>query len=95
MTDVGVAKVGRDRLFKDGVPDGGTFSVGEGEVVYIGHFYIDCYKEPSLWRYYLEDSEGFNGYLAEHKKKVPELDISKAKFQLFKSNYFGRDYELK
>jgi len=94
-TDVGIAKVGRDRFFKDEVPDGGAFNVGAGEIVYIGHFYIDCYKEPSLWRYYLEDREDFNSYLAEQKKKVPELDITKAKFQLFKSSYFGRDYELK
>jgi hypothetical protein len=94
-TDVGIAKVGRERLFKDNVPDGGTFNIDAGEIVYIGHFYIDCYKEPSLWRYYLEDREGFNGYLAEFKKKVPELDTAKAKFQLFISNYFGRDYELK
>ncbi|MCW5596171.1 MAG: hypothetical protein KIT42_09910 [Rhodocyclaceae bacterium] len=95
MSDVGVAKVGRDRLFRDGDADGGTFSVGAGEVVYIGHFYIDCYKEPSLWRYYLEDKEGFIRYLAEHKRKVPELDVTHAKFQLFKSRYFGRDHELK
>jgi hypothetical protein len=94
-SDVGIAKVGRDRFFKNEVPDGGAFTVGAGEIVYIGHFYIDCYKEPSLWRYYLEDREDFNSYLAEKKKKVPELDITKAKFQLFKSSYFGRDYELK
>lgn len=94
-TDVGVAKVGRERLFKDGLPEGGTFNVAAGEIVYIGHFYIDCYKEPSLWRYYIEDREGFDSYLAKQKKKVPELDITKAKFQLFKSSYFGRDYELK
>ena len=94
-TDVGVAKVGRERLLKEGAPDGGTFNVGAGEIVYIGHFYIDCYKEPSLWRYYLENREGFDNYLAEQKKKVPELDIDKAKFRLFKSRYFGRDYELK
>lgn len=94
-TDVGIAKVGRERFFKDGAPDGGTFNVGAGEIVYIGHFYVDCYKEPSLWRYYPEDREGFNSYLAEQKKKVPELDTTKAKFQLFKSSYFGRDYELK
>lgn len=95
VSDVGVAKIGRDHLLKDGVPDGGTFNVEAGEVVYIGHFSIDCYKEPILWRFYIEDKNGFGNYLIRQKEKIPELDISKAKFRLFKSKYFGRDYDLK
>lgn len=93
-SEVLIGKVGRDRLLKDGRPYGGTFTVGPGEVVYIGHFYIGCHREPTLWRYHIEDREGFDRYLREHKDKVPELDISRAKFRLFKSDYFGRDHEL-
>lgn len=95
VSDVGVAKIGRNNLLKDGVPDGGTFNVEAGEIVYIGHFYIDCYREPVLWRFYIEDKEGFENYLVKQKEKIPELDISKANFRLFKSKYFGRDYDLK
>lgn len=95
MTDVRLAKVGRDRLVKDGRPEGGSFVVGPGETIYIGHFYLDCYKEPTLWRYYPEDREAFNAYLAGVTKQHPELDTSKAQFRLFKTTFFGRDFELK
>jgi hypothetical protein len=94
VRDVGIAKAGREVLLKEGSAFAGTFNVDAGEVVYIGHFYIDCAEEPSLWRYYLKDRESFNEYLADQKKKVPELDTSKASFRLFKSSYFGRDFEL-
>lgn len=95
VSDVRLARVGRERLLKDGRPEGGSFTVAPGEIVYIGHFYLDCYVEPTLWRYYLEDRDTYNAYLAEVKKKYPELDFSKAQFRLFKTKYFGRDYELK
>ena len=95
ISDVRLAKVGRERLLKDGRPEGGTFTAGPGEIVYIGHFYLDCYGEPTLWRYYLEDRDTFNAYLAEAKKKYPDLDFTKAQFRLFKTKFFGNDYELK
>lgn len=94
-SDVRLAKIGRDRLIKDGQPEGGSFKVGPGEVVYIGHFYLDCYKEPTLWRYYPEDVAGFHTYLAGVAKLHPEIDVSKVQFRLFKTGYFGRDFELK
>jgi len=93
-SDIRYSRVGRDRLLKDGKAQGGTFTAEAGEVVYVGHFYIDCYAEPAMWRYYMEGREAFDEYLAEWKKKFPELDTSKVKFRLFKSPYFGRDYEL-
>lgn len=95
MTDVRIAKVGRDHLIKDGQPEGGVFNVGPGEAIYIGHFYLDCYKEPTLWRYYPEDREGFDAYLAGVTKQHPELDASKIQFRLFKTRFFGRHFELK
>lgn len=94
-SDVRIAKVGRERLIKDGRPEGGSFVVGAGEVVYIGHFYLDCFKEPTLWRFYPEDREAFNGFLAGVNKQHPELDASKVQFRLFKTTLFGRDFELK
>lgn len=94
-SDVRIAKVGRERLIKEGNPEGGSFVVGPGEVVYIGHFYLDCLKEPILWRYYLEDRESFDAYVVKTKKKFPELDTTKVNFRLFKTPFFGRDFELK
>lgn len=95
VTDVRLAKVGRERLLKDGQPQGGTFVVGPGESVYIGHFYLDCLREPTLWRYYPESREDFNSYLAQVAKQHPELDVTKVQFRLFKTPYFGQDHELK
>jgi len=94
-SDVGIFKSERDRLLKDGVAQGGSFTVNAGEVVYIGHFHIDCHQQPNLWRYYLEDQPSFDAYLAKQKKKTPALDTSQARFRLFKSAYFGRNFELK
>ncbi len=95
VSDVRTAKVGRDRLIKEGRPEGGSFVVEAGEVVYVGHFYLDCLREPTLWRHYLEDRESFAAYVAMTKRRVPELDISNTRFRLFKTRYFGRDFELK
>jgi hypothetical protein len=78
-----------------GRPEGCSFVVGPGEVVYSGHFYLDCFKEPTLWRYYPEDRETFNGYLSGVAKQHPELGTSKIQFCLFKTTFFGRDFELK
>lgn len=95
VTDVRLAKVGRDRLIKDGRPQGGSFVVGPGETVYIGHFYLDCFKEPTLWRYHVEDKKSFDAYLDEVTKQHPELDASSVQFRLMKTAFFGRDFELK
>jgi hypothetical protein len=62
-SDVGFFKVPRSKLLNDGKSLGGTFMVNAGEAVYLGHFYLDCHKQPILWRYYPEGRAGFNGYL--------------------------------
>src|SRR6185295_12549797 len=43
VSDVGVFRVPRSKFLKDGASLGGTFTVGAGEVVYLGHFYLDCH----------------------------------------------------
>ena len=72
----------------------GTFTVKAGELVYIGHFGLDCYKEPTIWRYYPEGREGFDSYKQVIKKQYPFLDVDKMEFRLFKTSKLGRDYEL-
>jgi len=94
VTDVKTARVGRARLFEGGKPIGGTFSVKAGELVYIGHFGLDCYKEPTIWRYYPGGREGFDHYKQLIKKQYPFLDVDRMQFRLFKTSILGRDYVL-
>ncbi len=94
VSDVGVFKIPRSTFLKDGQSSGGTFKVGAGEIVYIGHFYLDCYKQPILWRFYSEDREAFDRYLTAVKKEYPMLDVTKAQFRLFQTTEFGYDFQL-
>jgi hypothetical protein len=93
-SDVGFFKASRSRFMKDGQSIGGAFTVGGGEVVYLGHFYLDCNQQPILWRYYPEGREGFNAYLVTLKKSYPSLDVEKVVFRLFQTKDFGHDYKL-
>src|SRR5688500_11242545 len=93
-TDVQIASVGRARLFEGGRPIGGTFLVHAGELVYIGHFGLDCYKEPTIWRYYMEGREAFDHYKRVIKTQYPFLDVDAMRFRLFKTAHLGRDYAL-
>ena len=93
-TDGKIANVGRARLFEGGKPIGGTFIVKAGELVYIGHFGLDCYKEPTIWRYYPEGREGFEHYKQLIKDQYPFLDVMHMQFRLFQTSLLGRDYVL-
>jgi hypothetical protein len=94
VTDVKILSVGRARLFEGSKPIGGTFHVSAGELVYIGHFGLDCYKEPTIWRYYPEGRDGFESYKEVIKKQYPFLNVDKMQFRLFKTTVLGRDYVL-
>jgi len=91
---VGFFTAQRDKLYVNGKPIGGTFTVNSKEPVYIGGFYIDCTYQPILWRYYLKDKEKFGAQVKAYKKSFPFLDLSNIKFRLFKTKEFGEDYEL-
>jgi len=93
-TEVKTANVGRARLFEGGKQIGGTFTVKAGELVYIGHFGLDCYKEPTIWRYYPGGREGFDHYKQLIKAQYPFLDVVTMQFRLFKTSMLGRDYVL-
>lgn len=93
-TDVKTANVGRARLFEGRKPIGGTFTVKAGELVYIGHFGLDCYKEPTIWRYYPEGRVGFDHYKQVIKKQYPFLDVDTMQFRLLKTSVLGRNYVL-
>ncbi len=93
-TDVKVVRVGRARLFEGGKPIGGTFDVKAGELVYIGHFGLDCYKAPTIWRYYPEGRAGFDNYRQVIKKQYPFLDVENMQFRLMRTSVLGRNYTL-
>lgn len=94
VSDVGYLNTKRSDLIKDGKPEGGTFTVAAGEIVFIGNFFLDCQTGPILWRYYPEKKESFHRQVAEYRTKYPFLEADRFRFRLFKSKYFGTDYEL-
>jgi hypothetical protein len=96
VNDVSTYSAGRSRLIQNGKPLAGSFNAGSGELVYVGHFGLDCVDgRPTIWRYYVEGIEGFQQYLATRvQAKYPFLDIEKAQYRLFRTSVIGVDYEL-
>lgn len=93
ITEVGYLNANRSELIKNGVPEGGTFTVAAGEIVFIGNFFLDCQTGPILWRYYTE-GENFQNHVAEFMAKYPFLEAARFQYRLFRSEHFGIDYEL-
>ena len=73
----------------------GTFRVGAGEIVYIGNFFLDCYKAPQLWRYYTEGMDNFKTHVAQYKHKYPFIAGEHVVYRLFETDTLGRPYTLK
>jgi hypothetical protein len=94
VSDVGYLNAKRPALIKDGKPEGGTFTVAAGEIVYLGNFFLDCQTGPLLWRYYSEGKEGFQKQMTEYRAKYPFLEADRFRYRLFRSKHFGTDYEL-
>lgn len=94
VSDVGYLNAKRSDLIRDGKPEGGSFTVAAGEIVFIGNFFLDCQTGPMLWRYYPESKEDFQKQVAEYRAKFPFLEAERFRYRLFKSKYFGTDYEL-
>ncbi len=92
--DVSHIKGSKDNLLKDGTPIGGTFTVGAGEAVYVGHFGLDCGAEPFLWRNYLESREDFERYVRGFREKFPFMKQVPTQYRLFSTQLFGRPFSL-
>jgi len=84
----------RKSLFQDGRSKVGSFKVGAGEIVYVGHFALDCVQAPMPWRFYPETRADFTQYLDKVKQQYPDLDTSKAVFRLFETKLIGKPYVL-
>ena len=95
VRDVGYINAKKEDLIKDNLPpEGGTFNISAGEVIYIGHFFLDCYYEPIPWRYYPNGRDNFNEYVTEFRKQYKYLADKEIIFRLFKTKHFGIEYEL-
>ena len=68
-SDVGHLKAGEEDLLKDGVYQAGMLTVAAGEVVYVGHFGLDCFQGAMPWRYYVGGEADFVDYVSETRKK--------------------------
>jgi hypothetical protein len=95
ISDVGQWVAKRSELLKDGKAHAGSLRISAGETVYIGNFFLDCGRQPTLWRFYTEGVPSYQSHLAEFKQKYPFLEIDHAIYRLFQTNAIGRSYELK
>ncbi len=95
VSDVSHIKGSKDNLIKDGKPVGGTFTVNPGEVVYVGHFGLDCGAEPFLWRIYIDGQDDFEKYVGGFRQKFPFMKQVPVQYRLFSTQLFGHPFALK
>jgi len=94
MSNVGYFSGDRSTLISDGRSKAGSFSVAAGEVVYIGHFSLDCAQAPMPWRYYPEEKADFSKYLELVAKEYQGLPTDHVKFRLFETTVMGNPFRL-
>lgn len=94
LSEVGAFASDRGTLITDDVSKAGSFRVSAGEVVYVGHFAVDCASAPMPWRFYPQDRAAFQSYLSGVAKEIGGLPVDRATFRLFKTEILGTDFEL-
>lgn len=92
--EVGYLQAERSDLVEGDVYSGGLLNVGAGEVVYVGHFGLDCTMSPMPWRYYLQGDDAFDEYLAALRKKFKFLKGVDVDYRLFATTNFGEDFNF-
>jgi hypothetical protein len=90
VSDTGSNVEKRSDAIKDGKSILGSFTVGAGEVVYIGNFAVDCYGNPIPWRYYTKKPD-FPGHLKQYKAKYPAVATESTVYRLFSTTELGQD----
>jgi len=95
VSDITHIKGSKDNLIKNRKPVGGTFAVNPGEIVYVGHFGLDCGAEPFLWRNYIDGRGDFERYVDGFREKFPFVKHVPVQFRLFSTQLFGNPYTLK
>jgi hypothetical protein len=92
--DIRVADADSSKLIVDGKAVGGSFDLSAGEVVYIGHFGVDCHGEPTPWRFYVDGSQEFEKYVDGFHKRFPFMKDVTVTYRLFQTEHFGQPYSL-
>jgi hypothetical protein len=93
-SNIKVVDVDSSKLIVDGKSLGGSFTVSAGEVVYIGHFGVDCHGEPTPWRFYVDGKQEFDRYVDGFHKRYPYTKDVPVVFRLFETDHFGQPYDL-
>jgi len=93
-TDIVHIKPSKNDLIREGKPIGGLFNVSAGEIVYIGHFGLDCRAEPFLWRYYIDGRAEFERYVAGFRQRFPFVKQVPVQFRLFSTQLLGNPFSL-
>ena len=88
-TDVGHFIGTAAELIQDGEPVGGTFAIKAGEIVYLGHFSLDCDEGIMPWRYYLSDRNDFERYVARFREWYPFTADAPVEYRLFSTSTMG------
>lgn len=81
-------------LLPDGQPRGGKFSIVAGEIIYIGHFGLDCGEEVIPWRYYLTEQEDFVSFVDGFRELFPFAAANDVEFRLLETETIGARYLL-
>lgn len=94
MSSVGNFFGDRKNMLENGKSKGGSFTAAAGEIIYIGHFSLDCAKAPMPWRFYLENREEFDKYLDTIQNEFPGIPKQKVQFRLFETTIMGYPFSL-
>jgi hypothetical protein len=81
-----------EELLPDGKPRAGTFSIAAGEIIYIGHFGLDCGEEVIPWRYHLTNQEDFESYVSGFREVFPYAASGNVEFRLFETETMGMPF---
>ena len=94
VSNVGNFYGDRKNMLENGKSKGGSFTVAAGEILYIGHFSLDCAKAPMPWRFYPQTRDDFDKYLDEVGEEYPGIEKNKVRFQLFETTIMGYPFSL-
>jgi hypothetical protein len=92
--DVGSTTAARASTIENGRSRLGSFTVSPGEVVYLGNFAVDCYRDPIPWRYFTQGRADFAKHLEQYTAKYPSLKPESVVYRLFQTKELGGPYEL-
>lgn len=95
VSDIGHWIADESDLIEGGRAIGGSFKVGAGEIVYLGHFTLDCDDSVMPWRLYLGNREEFERYVARFREWHPYTADVDVEFRLFDTDRLGTPFVLR